>query len=77
VNHKILEKYTGSNFSDIGHSTSSLDRSVKARETKPKINYWDHTKIKHFCIAKENINKMKKTPSEWKKVFANDKSDRG
>jgi len=62
---------------DIGLNSIFLDVSPQTRETKPKINYWDHTKIKHFCIAKENINKMKKTPSEWKKVFANDKSDRG
>ena len=30
-----------------------------------------------FCTAKETINKMKRQPSEWEKIFANESSDRG
>ena len=30
-----------------------------------------------FCTAKENINKMKRQPTDWEKIFANDATDKG
>ena len=34
-------------------------------------------KVKIFCTAKETINKMKRQPSEWEKIFANEATDKG
>ena len=34
-------------------------------------------KLKGFCIAKETINKKKRQPSEWEKIFANESTDKG
>ena len=34
-------------------------------------------KLKSFCTAKEAITKMKRQPTEWKKIFANRVTDKG
>ena len=45
-------------------------------EIKAKINKWDLIKIKSFCTTKESISKVKRQSSEWKKIIANEATDK-
>ena len=51
--------------------------SPRARDIKKRINKWNLIKIKSFCMPKENSIKIKRKPTIWENIFANDTSDKG
>ena len=73
---KVLEENIGRKISDIPRSNILTDMSTKARDIKGRINKWDLIKIQSFCMPKENSIKMKREPTVWENIFANDTSDK-
>ena len=74
---KVLEENIGRKISDIPHSNIFTNMSPRARYIKDRINKWNFIKIKSFCMAKENISKMKREPTVWENIFANDTLHKG
>ena len=45
-------------------------------EIKTKTNKWDLIKLKSF-LHNDGNNKVKRQPSEWEKIIANETTDKG
>ena len=65
---------TGKTLTNINHSKILYDPPPRVMEIKPKINTWHLIKLKSFCTMKETISKVKRQPSEWEKIIANEES---
>ena len=74
---KLLEKNIGRTLDDINQSKILYDPPPRVMEIKTKVNKWDLIKLKSFCTAKETISKVKRQPSEWEKIIANETTDKG
>ena len=71
-----LTSGAGKKLFDISHSRILYDPPPRILEIKAKANKWDLIKIKSFCTIKETISKVKRQPSEWKKIIANEATDK-
>ena len=69
---KLLEENIGRTLDDIIQSKILCDPRVT--KIKTKGNKWNLIKLKSFCTAKETISKVKRQPSEWKKIITNEAS---
>ena len=72
---KLLEENIGKTLSDVNHNRIFYDPPPRVMEVKAKINKWDLIKLKSFCTMKETISKVKRKPSEWEKIIANEATD--
>ena len=71
-----LERNTEVFLSRVHHSRTLYDPPPRILEIKAKINKWNLINLKSFCTSKETISKVKRQPSEWEKIIANEAMDK-
>ena len=74
---KLLEENISRALNDINQSKILYHPPPRIIEIKTKVNKWDLIKLKSFCTSKETISKVKRQPSEWEKIIANEMTDQG
>ena len=74
---KVLEEEMHRKISDIPCSNIFTNMFPRASDIKDRINKWDFIKIKSFCMAKENVSKMKRESTVWEDIFTNDILNKG
>ena len=74
---KLLDENIGRTLDNINQSKILYDPPPRLMEIKTKVNRWDLIKLKSFCTAKETISKVKRQPSEWEKIIADETTDKG
>ena len=74
---KLLEENIDKTLSDVNHSRILYDSPPRVMEIKEKINKWDLIKLKSFCTTRGTISKVKRKPSDWEKIKANEATNKG
>jgi hypothetical protein len=63
--------------SNMGTGEKLLNRTAMACAVRSRINKRDLIKLQTFCKAKDTVNKTKRPPTDWERIFTNHKSYRG
>jgi hypothetical protein len=74
---KLVQERAGNTLEVIGLGKEFLSRTSPAQQLKERVDKWDYMKLKSFCLTKKMISKLKRQPTEWKKIFAGYTSDKG
>ena len=74
---KLIEENLGKSLEDIGTGGKFLNRTAMACAVILRIDKWDLMKLQSFCKAKDTVNKTKRPPTDWERIFTYLKSDRG
>jgi hypothetical protein len=62
---------------NVGTGEKFLNRTPMACAVRSRIDNWDLIKLQSLCKAKNTVNKIKRQPTDWEKIFTNPKFNRG
>ena len=74
---KCIEEKVGKSLEDMGTGGKLLNTTAMACAVRSRIDKCDLIKLQSFCKAKDTVNKTKRPPTDWERIFTNPKSDRG
>jgi hypothetical protein len=67
---KQLQEIVGNALEHTGIGNYFLSRTQKAQHLRERMNKWDCIKLKSFYTVEETVTRLKRLPTEWKKIFA-------
>jgi hypothetical protein len=67
----------GKSLEHMGTGGNFLNRTPMSCAIRSRIDKWDLIKLQSFCKAKDTVNKTKRQPTDWEKIFINPTSNRG
>jgi hypothetical protein len=73
---KLIEEKVGESLEDMVTGENILNRTAMACALRSRIDKWDLMKLQSFCKAKDTVNKTKRPPTDWERIFTYLKSDR-
>jgi hypothetical protein len=47
-----------------------LSRTLSVQQLEERMDKGEYMKLKSFCTTTEMVSKLKRPPTEWKKIFA-------
>jgi hypothetical protein len=59
----------GKSLEVIGKKEQFLNRTAMACAVRSRIDKWDLIKLQNFCKAKDTVNKTKRPPTDWERIF--------
>ena len=74
---KLIEKKVRKSLEHMGTGEKFLNRTPMAYVLRSTIDKWDLIKLQGFCKAKGTVNRTKRQPTDWERMFANPTSNRG
>ena len=67
----------GESLEDMGTGEKFLIITAMAYAVRSRVDKWDLIKLQSFCKPKDTVNKTKRPPTDWERIFTNPKSDSG
>jgi hypothetical protein len=61
----------------MGTREKFLNRTSMACAVRSRIDKWNLVKLQSFFKEKDTLNKTKRLPTNWERIFTYPKSDRG
>jgi hypothetical protein len=74
---KLVEEKVEKSLEDMGTQENFLNKTAMACAIRSRIDKWDLIKLQSFCKAKDTVNKTKRPPTDWERIFTKPKADRG
>ena len=59
----------GKSLEVIGKREQFLNRTAMACAVRSRIDKWDLIKLQNFGKAKDTVNKTKRPPTDWERIF--------